>query len=333
MSARSGAPRVSVILCVFNGARHLSRAVESVLGQTFDDLELIVIDDGSTDETSSILSRYVDRRLRVVRQSNVGLTCSLNRGIDLARGEFVARQDADDVSLPQRLERQLDLLDGQPDTGFAGTWVHLVDEEEQVFGDVRYGVRGDGLRTAHLRENQFAHGSLVFRRVLLDEVGGYRREFRYAQDYDLTLRLMEITQGANVPEYLYLLRHTAGKLSFTHAREQLACALAARELARSRQATGRECTGPAELIEASLDPDEPSRCSYEDEVIYQALRCGYTKVARSYLRRQLLAGRRPLGNTLRFALAMCAGSISRHVYGIADRLREYKRTSEQRSPF
>lgn len=326
-------PRVSVILCVFNGVRHVSRAIESILRQSYGNLELIVVDDGSTDETPSILARYSDPRLRVVRQSNVGLTRSLNRGIDLARGEFLARQDADDVSMPQRLEKQVELLDDNPETGFSGTWVHLIDEQDRVFGDVQYAVDDDRIRAAHLQENQFAHGSLLLRKSLVKRVGGYRPEFRFAQDYDLTLRLLEITQAANVPRCLYLLRHTADKLSYIHAREQLVCAVAARELAQCRNAGQDETTPPGELIDAFLPASGLPRCSYEDEVIYQALKCGYPKVARSYLRRQLRAGQRPIRNSLRLALAMCAGSTSRYVYAIADRMRGYGRTGGQRLRF
>lgn len=323
-------PRVSVVLCVFNGARYVSRAVESILGQSYGDLELIVVDDGSSDETPSILARFADPRLRVVRHSNVGLTRSLNRGIELARGEFLARQDADDVSMPQRLERQVELLDDNPEAGFSGTWVHLIDEQDRIFGDVQYAVEDDAIRAAHLQENQFAHGSLLFRKALVERVGGYRPEFRFAQDYDLTLRLLEFTRAANVPRYLYMLRHSAGKLSYIHAREQLACSVAARGLARCRNTGRDEAMTPGELIDASLPASAPPRCSYEDEVIYQALKCGYPRVARFYLQKQLRAGRRPVRNSLRLALAICAGSTSRYVYALADRVRGYGRTGGQR---
>src|SRR5215831_13102998 len=118
-------PCVSVVLPVYNGEKYLAEALDSILQQTFNDYELIVIDDGSTDRSSAIIESYVkkDRRVIVHRQDNCGLIMSLNQGSSLARGKYIARMDADDVSLPQRLEKQLDYLEQRPDIGLLGTWI------------------------------------------------------------------------------------------------------------------------------------------------------------------------------------------------------------------
>src|SRR5271170_1107899 len=122
-------PRVSLVLAVYNGERHLPQSLESVLGQTFRDFELIVVDDGSTDRTPEILDGVarVDPRVVVVRQENRGLTASLIRGIGMARGTYVARQDADDVSKPERLGRQVAHLDAHPSIAALGTSADVID--------------------------------------------------------------------------------------------------------------------------------------------------------------------------------------------------------------
>jgi glycosyltransferase involved in cell wall biosynthesis len=128
--------RVSVVMSVFNGERFLREAVDSILGQTYRDLELIVIDDGSADGSGEILAqrRQADARLRVFPQANMGLTRSLNRGVELSTGEYVARMDADDLSEPRRFERQVAFMDAHPDVGLLGTAYREIDGEGRVLG-------------------------------------------------------------------------------------------------------------------------------------------------------------------------------------------------------
>ncbi len=116
------APRVNVIMAVFNGEQYLQEAIESILRQTFDNFEFVIIDDGSTDKTVEILNRFSDERIkRLTNESNIGLTRSLNRGIRFSRGEYIVRQDADDVSLPERLAKQVAYLDAHSMVGLVGT--------------------------------------------------------------------------------------------------------------------------------------------------------------------------------------------------------------------
>src|ERR1700722_2036753 len=127
MSGTIRAPRLSVLMPVFNGGRFLAAAVESILKQSLRDFELIAIDDGSTDQSASLLSQLAgsDDRIRVIRQANAGIVTALNRALELARGEYIARMDADDAALPSRLARQAAFLDGHPDVAVVGSAITL----------------------------------------------------------------------------------------------------------------------------------------------------------------------------------------------------------------
>ena len=126
-------PKVSVVMSVYNGERYLSEAIESILQQTFTDFEFIIVDDGSTDGTGSILGNCTDSSIVHLRnRENIGLTRALNRGLEVASGEFVARQDVDDVSFPSRLARQVSYLEKNPSVGVLGTQMEMVDESKRV---------------------------------------------------------------------------------------------------------------------------------------------------------------------------------------------------------
>lgn len=123
-------PEISVVLSVYNDAKYVGVAIESVLAQTFTDFELIIIDDASTDESLSIARDFADERIRIVEnEENLGLTKSLNKGISLAQGKYIARMDSDDICLPTRFEKQVAYLDAHPDVGVCGGWVELIGEQ------------------------------------------------------------------------------------------------------------------------------------------------------------------------------------------------------------
>jgi glycosyltransferase involved in cell wall biosynthesis len=189
---------------------HLRRSLESVLGQEAVDFELIVVDDGSTDRTPSILSDMAatDQRVRVLRQENRGLTQALMLGCSHARGEFIARHDADDVSLPGRLSKQLVLLRSCPRVSFVSCWARALGPQDEVLFETTR--PSDSRQATELlrgqRQGPCGHGSVMFRRSDYERVGGYRREFYFAQDTDLWLRLSEVGELAYVPETLYVYR-------------------------------------------------------------------------------------------------------------------------------
>jgi glycosyltransferase involved in cell wall biosynthesis len=227
-------PLVSVLLATHDDARFLREAIDSVLAQTLTDLELIVVDDASTDETGSVLADVVDPRLRVLRNTRrAGLAASLNRGLEVAAGTYVARLDADDVAVPERLERQVERLGGR--TAVVGTAVVDVDE---------HGARGTThvmpesaveLRWHACFSSPFFHPTVLVDRRTLETHGlRYDPGFLESEDYDLWTRLFEHADGANLSDPLVLKRVHAGQASQQRRKvqESFERRVALREIAR-----------------------------------------------------------------------------------------------------
>lgn len=214
-------PRVSVAIAVRNGEHTIDEALRSVLDQTFADFEVIAVDDGSTDRTADIVERVAarDSRVRFVRHEHRGLAASLNQAIALSAGEYVARQDADDVSMPQRFEQQVRYLDAHPAVCAVGTAATVIDDAGRPLGPypTRRDVAGvrEGIRTFRATP---VHGSMMFRRRLVVELGGYRGAFEASQDSDLWLRLSERCGIDNLAEPFYRWRLAAGSV-YTDRRE------------------------------------------------------------------------------------------------------------------
>jgi glycosyltransferase involved in cell wall biosynthesis len=199
----------------------LGAAVASVLGQTLGDLELIVIDDGSTDDTPAVLAAITDPRLRVQHQPRSGLTRALARALALARAPLVARLDADDLAAADRLERQLAYLAAHPEVGLLGTAAREVDVDGRECRLVRPPEDDDTLRRMLIRRNPFVHSSIVMRQDLAVRAGGYDVAFPVAQDYDLWLRISELTRLANLPDVLVTRRLLPGRVSARRESERL----------------------------------------------------------------------------------------------------------------
>jgi glycosyltransferase involved in cell wall biosynthesis len=214
-------PAVSVLMSVRDGAPWVGEAVASVLGQTAADLELIVIDDGSTDATPALLGSARDSRLRVERQPPAGLTPALNRALALARAPLVARLDADDLALPARLERQRAFLGSHPEVGLLGTGAREVDPSGRVVATVAPPADDAVIRAALIRRNPFVHSSVMMRRRLAEEVGGYDAAFAVAQDYDLWMRMSRRTRMANIPEPLVVRRLLPGRVGAARDADRL----------------------------------------------------------------------------------------------------------------
>jgi len=197
-------------MSVYNGARHLRESVESILEQGSVDFEFVIINDGSTDESGPILAEYAarDHRVRLINQQNTGLTRALIRGCAAARGEFIARQDADDVSMPERLRSLARLLSSDKRILFASSWTRYIGPEGELIEEVTRPI-DPGAATCDLLNRRMgppAHGSVMFRKDAYARVGGYRKEFYYGQDSDLWLRLAERGLVAYVPKFLYAFR-------------------------------------------------------------------------------------------------------------------------------
>ncbi len=194
-------PKVTVLLPVFNAARYLASAVESVLNQTYGDFELLVMDDGSTDGSRDVVRGYDDSRIRLVENGeNIGLTRTLNRGLELSRGSLIARQDADDIAHPRRLEMQVDRLDRDGETVLVGSWASVVNEADALQGLLTHPTSPLGIRWCMLFENAFVHSSVVFRReILLHELGGYDVSFAECEDFALWSSVANRYPVANLP--------------------------------------------------------------------------------------------------------------------------------------
>jgi glycosyltransferase involved in cell wall biosynthesis len=186
----SECPTVSVLMTVFNGQRFVEEAIDSILKQTFNDFEFLVIDDGSTDETPSILDGYNDPRMRVVRQANLGRGPALNRGLCEADGEFVAIIDDDDIARQTRLETQVAYFNEYPDTALVGTYYecHWVDSERSV-EHVRSPVSHERILNILPKRNPFSHSTVMYRRSAALDVGGYDGTKKSCIDYSLWIRL------------------------------------------------------------------------------------------------------------------------------------------------
>lgn len=202
-------PKVSVITAYYNRAHVLRRTIESVLSQTYTDIELIVVDDRSTDDTadrlSELASEFQDPRLRIViNEQNKGLVQTLRDSIADSTGEYIAIQGSGDVSLPDRIARQVELLDAQPGVVAVGCWYRNVDELSGEAEDFRPDASAstNGITT-------FTHGEMTMRRSAYESSGGYRAEFEVGQLTDLGFRLYRIGTFATVPEFLYE-RHLQG---------------------------------------------------------------------------------------------------------------------------
>ena len=197
-------PTVSVVMPAFNAAEFLDEAVCSILDQTFRDFEFIMIDDGSTDDTARILQKYAkaDSRLRVFSQANEGMIPALNRGCRLARGRYIARMDADDISLPHRIERQIKYLERHPEIGILGTWASRIDGNGCVVGDWCLSPNPKVLKWSHFFHVCVVHPTVLMRREVLEKLNFYRPDAIHAEDRDLWLRASAITDFSNLPEIL-----------------------------------------------------------------------------------------------------------------------------------
>jgi glycosyltransferase involved in cell wall biosynthesis len=206
---------------VCNGEAYLAEAIRSVLGQTFRDLELIIVNDGSTDATSNILQRFhgEDRRVRVYDQAHAGLVVALNRGLSLAAGDYIARMDADDISAPERFAAQVEYLDRHPAVGICGTWVETFGHGDHEI--VRYPCSDGAIRSGLLFQSSFAHPSVMFRRHVLQRHRlGYDAQARHAEDYDLWVRAASYTHFANIPAPLLRYRVHSEQVGQRHGKAQ-----------------------------------------------------------------------------------------------------------------
>lgn len=212
-------PLISVILPAYNAAPYIAEAVRSVLNQTCADLEVIIINDGSTDATEAELLKIGDRRIRYYRETNAGMAASLNKAVRLARGTFIARQDADDIAAPTRLEKQLRFLQDNPSIGVVGTWARIIDSEGNLTGQVHAPPHDqDEIRFFLLFDNPLVHSSVMMRKEVTETCGLYNEKLHtLIQDYEYWYRISGRFNVGNLPEYLQLYRQLSTGISFSTA--------------------------------------------------------------------------------------------------------------------
>jgi glycosyltransferase involved in cell wall biosynthesis len=213
-------PSISVVMSVYNNADTLSVALDSILSQEGVTLEFIVIDDGSTDDSGKILDKAAacDSRLKVIHKENEGLTRALIEGCEMASAPWLARQDADDISLPGRLCAQLERAQQPDEPVLIGCAVRVCSPEQDLLTELHPPVDVDAATRRVLEAGQAisSHGSILFSRVAYQKVGGYRAPFYYAQDIDLTTRLAEVGGVCAVAPVLYEYHYSPSAISGQH---------------------------------------------------------------------------------------------------------------------
>jgi len=210
-------PAITVLMTVFNGGRFLDPSIRSIVGQTFRNFEFLIIDDASTDGSPALLREWAarDPRIRLVlNEANQGQTACLNQGLRLARGKWIARQDADDLSHLGRLGEQYQYLTMHPEVALLGTSGRIIDDQDRLIGLLDLPLTPFVIAWSSAFLNPFLHTAVLFRAdVARDELHGYDERYRIAQDYDLWMRIIATYRSANLPQRLVCYRHLGASLS------------------------------------------------------------------------------------------------------------------------
>lgn len=219
-------PSISVVMAVYNGEKYLKEAIDSILYQTYRDFEFIIIDDCSTDDTPCILASYGDKRIRIIRnERNLKLPASLNRGLRLAQGKYIARMDADDVAMPERFAKQIGYMEAHNEVAVLGGSIEVMDE----FGKSLYVNQvkcGDKIGSYYLLPSPIAHPTAMLRKSMtVDEGFFYDEKYTSAQDYDLWLRIAKVHKIANIPDVVLMYRIHGGSISESKREQQQSNAL------------------------------------------------------------------------------------------------------------
>jgi len=224
------APKVSILMSVYNGEKYLSESINSILNQTFEDFELIIVNDASTDNSLNILKQYDDKRIFIINnKKNIGLTKSLNKALKVARGIYIARMDADDISKKTRIEKQVKFMDAYPEIGVLGSNYYEMDTNgNRLISKINIPETDEQIRKVLFKYNPFIHSSLMIRKSVLDKIGYYDESFKASQDYDLILRILAKYPGHNLKEELVVKTIDFNSISFKKLRTQVLYSIKAR---------------------------------------------------------------------------------------------------------
>lgn len=216
-------PLVSVVMPAYNAENYIALAIESILNQTFKGFELVIVDDGSTDKTWPIIQKFAKEDKRIVparNKKNLKISKTLNRGIGLAKGKYIARMDADDWSYSDRLEKQSKFMEEHPEIVISGGTMEVCNEEMRKMNERRYHLTDKEIRKKLFRYSPFCHPTTIFRTAVVKKVGGYNERFPVAQDYDLYFRLGLHGNFGNLPNVLLKLRTRSSSVSQSKAPRQ-----------------------------------------------------------------------------------------------------------------
>ena len=226
--SKNNTPTISVVMPVYNSAKYLPLAIESILNQTYTDFELIIIDDGSKDASWRIIRKYAlwDKRIKTKQNSsNLGICRTLNYGLSLAKGKYVARMDADDWSYPDRLSKQVSFMEANPKVVICGGAIEVCNHNLRRINIRTYPVSDREIRKRMFRINPFAHPAVIYKKDFVIEVGGYNPLFAGVEDYDMYFRLGKKGKFANLSEKVLKLRtrkdSISGRTIFQQARRNL----------------------------------------------------------------------------------------------------------------
>ncbi len=213
-------PRVSVVTSVYNGETYLEECIDSILNQTFQDFEYIILDNGSTDRTPEILAQYTDPRIRIIHQENLGISGSLNKGINISNSDLIARLDADDYSFPQRLEQQISFMEQNPEIVFCGSRFKELVGDKYFPQKVKFIEKDNDIRKIVSCFNPFAHSTIMIRKNAFTKSGGYDLKFEYGQDYELWIRMLNFGKAWVLKEELSVVRLSEQSTSNKNIRKQ-----------------------------------------------------------------------------------------------------------------
>lgn len=216
-------PNISVIVPAYNTEKYIRTAIESILNQSYEDFELIIIDDKSSDNTKKIIESYALKDSRVIAVSNkdnLKISATLNKGLAMARGRYIARMDADDKSLPLRLEKQFQFLESNRDVVLVGASINVCDSDLKKINVRRYNVNNESIRKNIFRYGQFCHPVVMLRADAIRAAGGYNTNLYDAEDYDLFFRLGNQGSMANLDDVLLNYRTSKTSVSASRAKRQ-----------------------------------------------------------------------------------------------------------------
>lgn len=215
-------PTITVLLTVYNAENYVGIAIESILKQSFTDFELIAVDDCSTDKSWDIVQQYMKQDSRVIakrNEVNLGGCKTLNVGLKLAKGKYIARLDNDDWSYPNRLEKQFDFLEAHPDVGIVGGVMEIMNQHGEVTGKRKYNISDQEIRNKIFFYSPFSHPLVMIRKSILDKVGSYDPAYAPADDYELYFRIGNESQFANLPDVIMRYRVIPSSITFMQTKK------------------------------------------------------------------------------------------------------------------